>query len=85
MSELIKIARGKSDDELFEHGGQEGSEVAYRHDQELRRRAFALAQEVGCAQKRAAKWQMWSAIAVAVSVGVTALGIWFDVIGLTVQ
>jgi hypothetical protein len=85
VSELIEIARRKSDDELFEHGGQEGSEMAYRHDQEIRRRAFALAQEVGRAQKRAANWQMWSAFAVALSVVVTALGIWFDVIGLTVQ
>lgn len=85
MTELVKTIEAKPDDDLFVHSGQEGSEMAYRHDQEVRRRSFEREKEVGKAQVRAAFWTMWSAIAVASSVILTALGIWFDVIGLSIN
>ncbi|KZX96359.1 MULTISPECIES: hypothetical protein [unclassified Sulfitobacter] len=85
MNDLVQAARKKSVDDLFEHGGQEGSEVAYRHDQDVRRRAFSLEQRVANAQRNAARWQMYSAIAVGLSVVATTVGIWLDAIGISVR
>lgn len=77
--------KDKSDDELFRHGGQEGSDVAYRHEREARRRAFGEARKVAAAQIDAARWTKISAIAVGVSaivaaagVIVTAVGVWAE-------
>jgi hypothetical protein len=78
-------AESKSDDELFGHGGQEGSDVAYKHEREARRRAFVEARKVAAAQIEAARWTKISAIAVGASaivaaagVIVTAVGVWAE-------
>ena len=47
---------------------------------EFKRRELEIQRGVARAQIKAARWTMWSAIAVAASVLVTALGIWVDAI-----
>lgn len=74
-----------TDEELARVGGLPGSREDYTHTMEFRRRELQVQRDVADAQIKAAQWTMWSAIAVALSVVVTALGIWLDVIGLIVQ
>ncbi|WP_282077190.1 hypothetical protein [Epibacterium ulvae] len=71
-----------TDEELASVSGQPGSIEDYRRTMEFKRRALSIDRAVACAQIKAANWTKWSAIAVAVSVVVTTIGIWFDLIGL---
>lgn len=72
-----------TDEELANVGGMPGSIEDYQRTMEFRRRGLAIQREVANAQVLAARWTMCSAIAVAVSVVVTVVGIWLDIIKFT--
>tara|TARA_R100000789_G_scaffold60589_1_gene58097 strand:- start:3463 stop:3699 length:237 start_codon:yes stop_codon:yes gene_type:complete len=73
-----KALREFTDEELAQVGGQPGSMEDYRHTMEFRRRELTVHRAVAEAQIKAANWTRWSAVAVAVSVVVTAAGVWID-------
>ncbi|WP_276118269.1 hypothetical protein [Pararhizobium qamdonense] len=82
-----------SEDQLFEHGGEQpGSQRSYDRDLEIRRRVFKFEKTAAEAQIAAAsatvkaadatvstaRWTMISAIAVGLTIVVTGIGIWVD-------
>lgn len=75
---MAKTLREFTDEELASVGGQPGSLEDYRHTMEFRRRNLVLHKDVADAQIKAANATRWSALAVAVSVVVTAIGIWVE-------
>jgi hypothetical protein len=74
-----------TDGQLAADSSKPGSPQAYWVGLEFRRRELEIARQTSAAQIKAAQWTMYSALAVAVSVVVTAFGIWADVIQVVVN
>ncbi|WP_170565944.1 hypothetical protein [Ruegeria atlantica] len=75
----------RTDEQLAADASQPGSQMAHWIEFEFRRRELQIARETSLAQISAARWTMGSAIAVAVSVVVAAVGIWVDALVLGSQ
>lgn len=69
-----------TDEQLAAVGGMSGSIEEYQRTFEFRRRDMELKRDVAVAQISAARWTRISAIAVGISVVVTALGIWAELL-----